>query len=100
MNGSTSTALVPIAPAAEPEKSAGCGGKRSLLAGRVKWLVLAAAALAIAGLALGSGVLGLAAILPLLYVLPCLLMLAMCMKGHGKGSAPTTAMRGTDKGPG
>lgn len=41
------------------------------------------AALVLAGVVLGSSWLGFAAILPFLYVLPCLLMFAMCMrKGH------------------
>lgn len=36
-----------------------------------------------AGLAFGSAWWGFAAILPLLYVLPCAAMMAMCMNGHG-----------------
>lgn len=82
MNGSTSTALVPIPATAEPVKTA--SGCRSF-SGRTKWIVIAASVLAMAGLALGSGLLSLAAILPLLYVLPCLLMMGMCMKSHAKG---------------
>lgn len=39
-----------------------------------------------AGLAFGGAWWGFAAILPLLYILPCAAMMAMCMKGHG-GSA-------------
>ena len=94
MNGSTSTAFVSARSAAEPEKTqCGCGGKRSPMATRTKWLLVAAAVLAVAGLALGSSLLGFAAMLPLLYVLPCLVMLGMCMKGNGKGGAsnPTNA---------
>lgn len=88
MNGSTSTGLLPARSAAEPEKKGcGCGGKRPPMATRTKWLLVAATVLAVAGVALGSAVLGLAAMLPLLYVLPCLVMLGMCMKGHGKGGA-------------
>ena len=39
--------------------------------------------LAAAGLFLGGAWWGFAAVLPLLYVLPCAAMMAMCMKGHG-----------------
>lgn len=85
MDGSTSNNIAPVAPAAEPEKgTSGCGGK-GLIAGRNTWLLIAAIVLAVAGLALGSSILGFAAILPLLFVLPCLVMAAMCMKGHAKG---------------
>ena len=88
MTGSTATALVPVRAMPEPAKrESGCGAKRSAMAGRTKWLILAAVALAAGGLALGSSVLGFAAILPLLYTLPCLLMVAMCMKGSGKGGS-------------
>lgn len=58
-----------------------------MFAGRNKWFLVAAGLLAVAALALGSAVLGFAAILPLLYILPCAVMMAMCMKGHGKGGA-------------
>jgi hypothetical protein len=34
---------------------------------------------------------GTAAILPLLYVLPCAAMMAMCMAGHGTKQHPTAA---------
>ncbi len=57
----------------------------TVLRGRSGLLILAAA-LAVAGLAGGWAWLGAAAVLPLLYTLPCTLMMAMCMKGHG-GSA-------------
>ena len=95
MEHSTTTAIAPVAAPAEPEKgTSGCGGNRSLIAGRNKWLLIAASVLAVAGLALGSSLLGFAAILPLLFILPCLVMAVMCMKGHGKagtsesGTAP------------
>jgi len=51
------------------------GGRRGL------WVF--ALTLAAAGLFLGGAWWGFAAILPLLYVLPCAAMMAMCMKGHG-----------------
>ena len=56
-----------------------------MLGGRNKWFLAAAGLLAIAAVALGSIVLGFAAILPLLYILPCLVMMVMCMRGHGNG---------------
>lgn len=59
-----------------------------MLSGRNKWFLAAAGLLAIAALALGSALLGFAAILPLLFILPCLAMMTMCMRGHGKGGAP------------
>lgn len=87
MNDPTSTALVPLGEASSAgEKAGGCGGQRSLLAGRNKWFLIAAALLAVAALAFGSAWLGLAALLPLLYILPCLVMVAMCMRMHGKSN--------------
>lgn len=87
MNGTTSMALVPVPAAPEPAtRTTGCGSRRSF-SSRTRWLVIAALLLAVTGLALGSGVLSLAAILPLLYVLPCLLMMGVCMKSHGKGGS-------------
>ena len=48
-------------------------------------LTVSAIALAAAGLWFGAG-----AVRPLLYVLPCAAMMAVCMKGHGtSGAAPT-----------
>lgn len=88
MDGSTSNSIAPVASATEPEKgTGGCGGKGSLMAGRNTWLLIAAVVLAVGGLALGSSILGFAAILPLLFILPCLVMAVMCMKGHGKGGS-------------
>ena len=51
----------------------------SLRGGRAA--VLAAVALAIAAIAFGSAWFGFAAILPLLYLLPCAAMLYFCQKG-------------------
>ena len=88
MNGPTSTALVSARSRVEPEKTeCGCGSKRSPMAARTKWLLVAVAVLIVAGLALGSSLLGFAAMLPFLFVLPCLVMLGMCMKGSGSGGA-------------
>ena len=55
---------------------------RGYLTGRRGLYALALIAAA-AGLVLGGAWWGFAAILPLLYVLPCAAMMAMCMKGHG-----------------
>lgn len=85
MDGSASNSIAPVAAAAEPEKgTGGCGGKRSLIGGRNRWFLAAVVVLAVAGLALGSSILGFAATLPLLIILPCLVM---CLKGHGKGGS-------------
>lgn len=43
------------------------------------------------GLAFGGAWWGFAAILPLLYALPCAAMMAMCMKGHGGSGQSTDA---------
>src|SRR3546814_6422298 len=48
---------------------------------RNKWLIATSVVLAVGAVILGSLWLGLAAVLPLIYVLPCLAMAAMCMEG-------------------
>ncbi len=48
---------------------------------RMKWMLGVSVVLAVAAAALGSAWLGFAAVLPFLYLLPCLAMVAMCMKG-------------------
>jgi hypothetical protein len=48
---------------------------------------------AVAALAVTAGVdawLGTAALLPLLYILPCAAMMAMCLRGQGSSDAPNT----------
>lgn len=85
MNIPSSRALVPLSSVADTAvdpKDAPCS---SGMGNRRKWLLALSAVLAIAALALGSVWLGFAAILPFLYVLPCLLMLAICMR-HGSSS--------------
>src|SRR6267154_1473942 len=43
---------------------------------------------------------GSAAVLPLLYTLPCAVMMAMCMRGHGgTGNATTTSNGSVELGP-
>jgi hypothetical protein len=43
---------------------------------------------------------GTAAVLPLLYILPCVAMMAMCMRGRGGlGNAPTAPNDSTGSGP-
>jgi hypothetical protein len=61
----------------------------------VRWsiiLVAVGAAAATTGLALSQHWLAVADLLPLLFVVPCALMMGMCMKGMGRdqptGSAP------------
>lgn len=72
-------------PPARPRAVAGgrLSGRRGLYA--------LAFVLVAAGLALGGAWWGFAAVLPLLYVLPCAAMLAMCMKGHGGSGQSTDA---------
>ena len=95
MDVQTSTAPAAVSPARQAAPgAAGCGAKRSLFTGSTRWLLMAAVALAGAGLALGSGLLAASALLPLLYVLPCLLLMGMCMKAHGKGGAPNDSNSG------
>jgi hypothetical protein len=74
-------------------------GALAYLSGR-RGALLAAAALGIIGILAGWTWLGTAAVLPLLYTLPCAAMMAVCMRGHG-GSAntPTTSGSGTGSGP-
>jgi hypothetical protein len=57
-------------------------GVPAFLTGR-KGLVLAAAVFGIIALAAGWTWFGTAAVLPLLYTLPCAAMMAMCMRGNG-----------------
>jgi hypothetical protein len=63
-------------------------GVAAFLGGR-KGLALAAAALGIVAFLAGWMWLGTAAVLPLLYTLPCAATMAMCMKGQGgAGNTP------------
>ena len=96
MDRHTSIAPAPASSAGQAARTeSDYEAKRSLSTGRTKWFLAAAAvALAAAGLALGSGLLAASALLPLLYVLPCLLMMGMCMKAHGKGGAPNDSNSG------
>jgi len=51
--------------------------------------------LAAVGLVFSGAWWGFAAILPLLYVLPCAAMMAMCMKGHGGSGQNSDAKLGS-----
>lgn len=70
----------------------------AFLRGRSGLLVLAAA-LAATGLLAGWAWLGAAAVLPLLYTLPCAAMMAMCMKGHGGSDGNAAAKPGIPANP-
>lgn len=99
---SRSTALVPVSRAkgselqlsAQPqdasgsrEGASGCGAGGSCAFARRKWLIIASIALALAAAVLGSIWFGIAAVLPLLYLAPCVAMVFMCMKS-GKAGTP------------
>jgi Protein of unknown function (DUF2933) len=62
-------------------------------------LAILAAALAATGLLAGWAWLGAAAILPLLYTLPCAAMMLMCMKGHGGSDRSASAKPGATMDP-
>ena len=47
---------------------------------RSKWLIAASVVLAVAAGVAGSLTLGVAILLPLLFLLPCLVMIAVCMR--------------------
>ena len=57
--------------------------------------LLLAAALGIIGLLAGWTWFGTAAVRPLLYVLPCAAMMAICMRGHGGSENPPTKPSGS-----
>jgi hypothetical protein len=71
-----------------PKRSSFTNGVRPFLpSGRPRLILMLI--LAAAGLAAGWAWFGTAAILPLLYTLPCAAMMAICMKGHGSSSTST-----------
>jgi hypothetical protein len=88
---SSSTALVPgilqegrereAQPSTKNESAQGGCASPARWSANKKRLIAASIVLAVGAAVLGSVWLGLAAVLPLLYLLPCLAMLAMCMKG-------------------
>ncbi len=84
---------VSLAPTTSPpERSSFSSSVRSFLpSGRSKLVLMLI--LTAAGLAAGGAWFGTAAILPLLYVLPCAVMMVMCMKGHSS-STPSTGKPG------
>lgn len=91
----TANHLVPISTAAGSSSCHGgrrsSGGWLSRRRGLVIGGVVVAAAIA---LALGQHWLTIAALTPLLFLLPCALMMFMCMKGHGRQTDQASA---TDK---
>ena len=65
-----------------------------------KGLLILAVGLGIIGLLAGWMTLGTAAVLPLLYTLPCAAMMAMCMRSHGGAETPSTKPKsGADSAP-
>lgn len=82
---------------ASPYAAAGQAGPVAVVRrylGERRGLRVFALALAAAGLILGGAWWGLAAILPLLYVVPCAVMMAMCMNGHGGSGQNSDAKPG------
>lgn len=67
-----------------PPPSGACAGSSSWFGRNRRTTILAAVAVAIGGFALGWNWLGFAAVAPLLYLLPCMAMMAFCMKGMGR----------------
>ena len=59
-----------------------CHGARGWLGGRRGLVIAAGVALAATALALGQHWLAAADLVPLLFVLPCAVMMFMCMKGN------------------
>ena len=57
-----------------------CGSDRNV--SRLMWLMIAGAALLVIGFATGSAVFGFAALAPILYAVPCLIMCGMCLSKH------------------
>lgn len=74
-------------------------GAPAYLKGRTDLLLLAAA-IGIVGLVAAWTWFGTAAVLPLLYVLPCAAMMVMCMRGNGgSGNAPARPNSSAATGP-
>jgi hypothetical protein len=91
-----------LATTARPSRADGIWqryGALAYLRGR-RGLLLVAAALGIVGILVGWTLFGTAAVLPLLRILPCAAMMAMCMRGHGgSANAPTKSGSGTGSEP-
>ena len=80
MDTNSSRALVHAPSSVQAARTETSGTCATGLGKRRKWALALVAVLAAGGLLLGSMWPGFTAILPFLYVLPCLLMLAMCMR--------------------
>jgi hypothetical protein len=75
-----------VTPTASPiGQSASWSSARPLFRGRS--LLIVTLILAAMGVTAGWAWFGTAAMLPLLYVLPCAAMMTMCMKGHGSSNS-------------
>lgn len=86
-----STNIVSNAPERDSSCHAGKGGARNWFGGRRGLLLIAVASIAGLALALNQHWLFVAQIVPLLFLLPCMLMMFMCMKGHGPQSNAAVA---------
>lgn len=84
----------PVRPGSTQGSSGGLGGRPALA---VAGVVIAAGI----GLALSQHWLDLATLVPLLFVLPCMAMMFMCIKGMNRSQQTdsTTKRRSTDDGP-
>ena len=99
---SRSTAVVPWTPSparamragdqsaratGEQQKGGGCANRSSGGSRKRWWLVASSVLLAVAAAVTGTVWFGFAAVLPLLFLLPCLAMTAMCLKGMNRNKS-------------
>jgi cephalosporin-C deacetylase-like acetyl esterase len=91
-SSSPATALAPSPLCATNTRSPNQRTAWNIVAAFLRRHRLGMLALVVAGMGLAGGGawFGIAALLPLLYVLPCAAMMAMCMRGQGSSNAPTT----------
>lgn len=80
------------APAALPPSSA-CSGSSGWFGRHRRAVILASVAVPFGGFALGWSWLGFEAVAPVLYLLPCMAMMAFCMKGMGRHGDETATTR-------
>ena len=99
----TTNQLITKPVTAETSFCHSAGGSSGSLFRRRRGLIVGGVfVVASVALALGQGWIALASLTPLLFLLPCALMMFMCMKGHGGPTGTTRAPSITDKptGPG